>query len=500
MATAQAMSATMCNSRSPVQTRIGSPAGPGTHGGVTSRPSAADSQGNQAPRRPASSAAACAAGSRSDAVGEHRPGRGGPGGGEEGQHEDFRVPEDVASVRRPRQAARPERRLALPWRSSSRGGTGRSSPLAGDRHRRRCGCPSPSSGAPRLGVARAAVRRTRVARRGPGAPGRYRSSAACPVATRRPPGAPGVAGSRGRAMTARRPRRRRPARRPRGKPRRAARLPCHPASPSPCLARDPSRGSHPAALARLHRRRGAHRARVAPGWPGSRPGTARWCCGPRGAGGRCAGPGRGAARPRGRGLRPGASSPGPGAGRCPARRPTKTPATRTSRRAGAHAASGLPSVPTTPSTMASQLSRMCSSAGSVPLTSSVHVERLRDGRQGGSSPEPAQVPQDGGGIGQEQPLGARRKGASLAGIDDEHLARADSLGRPQRFDAPRHRPLAVAADGRDEHARPREAADERIGLAPWPHQEHGLHRQWPGPWAQAARDAGGATANAVNRT
>ena len=53
---------------------------------------------------------------------------------------------------------------------------------------------------------------------------------------------------------------------------------------------------------------------------------------------------------------------------------TKTPATRTSRRAGAHAASGLPSVPMTPSTMVSQLSRICSSAGSAPLTSIVQVD------------------------------------------------------------------------------------------------------------------------------
>ncbi len=63
-AAAQAMSATTWSSRSPVHTRRGCAVGPVTQGGVTSRPSAADSQGNQAPRRPASRAAAWAAAMR----------------------------------------------------------------------------------------------------------------------------------------------------------------------------------------------------------------------------------------------------------------------------------------------------------------------------------------------------------------------------------------------------------------------------------------------------
>ncbi len=120
---------------------------------------------------------------------------------------------------------------------------------------------------------------------------------------------------------------------------------------------------------------------------------------------------------------------------------------------------------------------------------------LRDGRQGGSRIASAQVTQNGWSVGHKQPPGARRDRASLAGVDDEHLAGSDALVHPERVDAPRHRPLAVTEDGRDDQPGPREATDERVGLTPWPHQEHGLHHHGPGPRACAGTDAGGATAN-----
>ena len=88
------------------------PVAVGADAGVTSTPSPADSQGKRAPSRPSRRAACARRRQPADPVLEHRARGGGMGRGEERQHEDVAVPEDVAAVGGPAEPAGADRRLA----------------------------------------------------------------------------------------------------------------------------------------------------------------------------------------------------------------------------------------------------------------------------------------------------------------------------------------------------------------------------------------------------
>ena len=90
------------------------PSGPGTDRGVTSCPSAADSQGNQAPRRPASRAASCAAWSRRTRYVSIARAAAGRVAAKNGRTKTLEFPEDMPPITGSGQAARTQWCFTLP--------------------------------------------------------------------------------------------------------------------------------------------------------------------------------------------------------------------------------------------------------------------------------------------------------------------------------------------------------------------------------------------------
>jgi hypothetical protein len=102
----------MWSSSSPVRIRTRLPWRSVAHSGVTSLPSAADSQAKRGPRPPLGGGQLPGRAQPPDPVLEHRPGRDRMDGGQHRQHEHVSVPEHVAGVDRAAQAAGADGRLS----------------------------------------------------------------------------------------------------------------------------------------------------------------------------------------------------------------------------------------------------------------------------------------------------------------------------------------------------------------------------------------------------